>query len=123
MFTRTFSIVSKTVFTLAFVLGAQFASADVSGKWSFAVDVMGQTGNATVTIEQASDTVISGNYVGQLGTTDFTGTTAGDDMSFALVNDLGNVTYKGTLQDNGTIKGSVDFAGQAEGTFVATKAN
>jgi hypothetical protein len=44
-------------------------------------------------------------------------------MSFPLVNDFGSVTYKGALQDNGSITGSVDFAGMAEGTFVATKAN
>jgi hypothetical protein len=123
MLTRTFSNISKTVFTLAFVLGAQFASADVSGKWAFAVDVMGQTGNAAVTIEQTSEASISGNYAGQLGTSEFTGTTDGTQMSFTLVNDLGSVTYKGALQDNGSITGSVDFAGMAEGTFVATKAN
>jgi hypothetical protein len=58
-----------------------------------------------------------------LGTSEFTGTTDGTQMSFTLVNDFGSVTYKGALQDNGSITGSVDFAGMAEGTFVATKAN
>lgn len=123
MLTRIFSKVSKVGAVLVLVAGAQFASADVSGKWSFAVDVMGQTGNATVTMEQTSDATIHGTYAGQLGTTEFDGTTSGADVSFVLVNDLGSVTYKGSLQDNGTITGAVDFAGMAEGSFVATKAN
>ncbi|MDX1490271.1 MAG: hypothetical protein R3332_03230 [Pseudohongiellaceae bacterium] len=123
MLIRIFSKFSKVIFSAAILLSAQFAAADVAGKWSFAVDVMGQTGNATVTIEQESDTAIRGVYSGQLGNTDFTGTQEGEEISFALVSDLGSVTYTGTMQDNGTISGKVDFAGMAEGTFVATKAN
>ena len=66
MLINSLSKFSKVIFTAAIAFSAQFAAADVAGKWSFAVDVMGQTGNAAVTIEQDSDTAISGVYTGQL---------------------------------------------------------
>lgn len=120
MLRKTISKVSKMFAVLALVLGAQLASADVSGSWTFAVDIMGQGGNASVTMNQDGDK-ITGTYAGQLGNTDFTGSASGDDFQFVLVGDAGSVTYKGTLQDNGTVKGTVDLAGMAEGTFIGTK--
>ncbi len=120
MFKNTISRFSKAFAVLALVLGAQLASADVSGSWTFAVDIMGQGGNASVTMKQDGDKV-TGSYAGQLGNTDFTGSATGDDFQFVLVGDAGSVTYKGTLQADGTIKGTVDLAGMAEGTFVGTK--
>jgi len=99
------------------------ASADVSGSWSFAVEVMGQSGNASVTMTQTGDGTITGHYTGQLGDTDFTGKASGDELQFALVGAAGTVTYQGTLQADGSIRGTVDLGGMAEGTFVATKSN
>lgn len=110
----------KSFVFISFVLSAQFASADVSGSWVFAVEIAGQTGNAQVMMEQ-NDAAITGHYSGQLGNTDFQGTATGDDFQFVLVGDAGSVTYKGTLQADGTIKGSVDLAGMAQGTFTAKK--
>lgn len=102
---------------------APLASADVSGNWNFAVEVMGQSGNAKVTMTQAGDGTITGHYTGQLGDTDFTGKASGDDIQFALVGAAGSVTYQGTVQADGSIRGTVDLAGMADGAFVATKAN
>lgn len=110
-------------FCATLLLVSSLASADVSGAWRFAVDVMGQTGNASVTMAQGADGAISGHYTGQLGDTDFTGTATGNDFQFTLTGDAGSVTYKGTLQDDGTIKGTLDLSGMAEGTFVGSKAN
>lgn len=105
------------------LLVSTLVSADVSGNWSFAVEVAGQTGNATVSMTQNSDGSIAGHYTGQLGDTDFTGTATGNDFQFTLTGDAGSVTYKGTLQTDGTLKGSLDLSGMAEGTFVGRKAN
>ncbi len=110
----------KTSFLLGLALGAQLAFADVSGNWTFAVDIAGQTGNAQVSMTQEGD-AIKGHYTGQLGNTDFTGKATGNDFEFALVGDAGSVTYKGTLQSDGSLKGSVDLAGMATGTFTAKK--
>ena len=104
----------------ALLLGAQLASADVSGKWAFSVDIMGQTGVAQVTLQQ-DEAELSGHYSGQLGETDFNGSATGEAIEFVLVGAQGNVTYKGTVQEDGTIKGTVDLAGMAGGTFTARK--
>ncbi|MEZ5488697.1 MAG: hypothetical protein R3F50_00060 [Gammaproteobacteria bacterium] len=117
MFKRFFV---QSLVLVSFLLSAQFASADVSGNWVFAVNVMGQTGNAQVTMAQ-NESQLSGHYTGQLGDTDFTGSANGDDFEFVLVGDAGSVTYRGTLQPDGTITGTVDLAGMAEGSFTARK--
>jgi len=121
MFSNTMFRISRLTIAAVFMLGAQFASADVSGSWAFAVDIMGQTGNAAVTMAQGSDGAVTGHYTGQLGDTDFTGTASGDDFQFTLTGDAGSVVYKGTLQDDGTITGTVDLGGMATGTFTGKK--
>ena len=121
MFSNTLSRISRLTIAAVFALGAQFASADVSGSWAFAVDIMGQTGNAAVTMAQGSDGAVTGHYTGQLGDTDFTWTATGDDFQFTLTSEAGSVVYKGTLQDDGTISGTLDLGGMATGTFTGKK--
>ena len=121
MFSNTLSRISRLTIAAVFALGAQFASADVSGSWAFAVDIMGQTGNAAVTMAQGSDGAVTGHYTGQLGDTDFTGTATGDDFQLTLTSEAGSVVYKGTLQDDGTISGTLDLGGMATGTFTGKK--
>jgi len=122
MFKKSIHTISTGLFAL-FLLASGAVRADVSGSWSFAVEVMGQTGNASVTMVQAGDGSLAGHYTGQLGDTDFTGTATGNDFAFVLTGDAGSVTYKGTLQADGTLKGTLDLSGMAEGTFVGRKAN
>jgi hypothetical protein len=122
MFKKTFHTISRAA-CACLLLASSLASADVSGSWSFAVEVMGQNGVAAVTMTQGSDGTIAGHYTGQIGDADFTGTANGNDFQFVLVVDAGSITYKGTLQEDGTIKGSLDLSGMAEGTFVGRKAN
>ncbi|MCB1649170.1 MAG: hypothetical protein H7A05_00435 [Pseudomonadales bacterium] len=114
------AIAPRIVLFLSLILGASFANADVSGNWVFAVDIMGQTGNAQVSMTQKGE-AISGHYSGQLGNTDFTGSAKGNDFQFVLKGEAGSVTYTGTLQSDGTIKGSVDLAGMAQGSYTAKK--
>lgn len=114
------SLVFKSFLFLPLFLGAQFASADVSGNWVLAVSVMGQAGNAKVSMTQDGD-AIKGHYAGQLGDTDFTGTAKGDDFEFVIKGEAGSVTYKGTLQGDGTLKGTLDLAGMAQGTYTGKK--
>jgi len=122
MFKKSVHTISTGLLAL-FLLASSVVRADVSGNWSFAVDVMGQTGNASVTMAQAGDGTLAGHYTGQLGDTDFAGTATGNDFQFVLVGDAGSVTYKGTLQADGTIKGTLDLSGMAEGTFTGRKLN
>lgn len=111
-----------TGLVMAMALFGSAAWADVSGEWDFAVDIGGMgSGNANVTLQEAGDGTLTGNYSGQLGSTDFTGESDGTDFSFELASDMGSVTYSGALQDDGTLAGTLDLAGMAGGTFVATR--
>ena len=122
MLKKTLHTISMA-FCACLLLASSVASADVSGSWSFAVEVMGQNGVASVTMAQGSDGSIAGHYTGQIGDADFTGTATGNDFQFVLVVDVGSITDKGTLPEDGTIKGSLDRSGMAEGTFVGRKAD
>jgi len=104
------------------MLAANMAFADVSGDWAFNVDIPGAgSGNAQVTLQDAGNGALTGNYNGQLGSTAFTGTTDGSKFAFALQSDFGAIQYEGELQADGTLKGTLNLAGMGQGAFVATK--
>jgi len=104
------------------MLASNIAFADVSGNWSFAVNIPGAgSGNAQVTLEDAGNGTLKGNYSGQLGNTPVNGTTDGTKFEFALESDFGAITYSGSLQEDGTLKGTLDLAGQGSGSFTGTK--
>jgi hypothetical protein len=100
------------------------ASADVSGSWDFAV-TLGQlgSGNAAVTLNQEAEGKLSGSYSGQLGQTDVTGTWEGNNFEFSFPSAAlgGDITYRGAMQEDGTLSGTVVMGGQDAGTFTAAK--
>ena len=105
----------------SFLVSASMAMGDISGEWSFSLNVQGQSGSAVATIRQ-NDKEIEGTYVGQrFGTVDFTGTMVDGELDFQLNLDLGPIIYEGRMQDDGSIKGTADLAGMALANFVATK--
>ncbi|MDH7942440.1 hypothetical protein QGM61_01285 [Pseudohongiella sp. SYSU M77423] len=98
------------------------AYADVSGDWNFAVEIAGVgSGNASVTMQEAADGSITGTYSGQLGNTDFTGNSEGDNFEFVLTSQMGSVTYSGEQLPDGTLAGKLNLGGMGEGTFTATR--
>jgi hypothetical protein len=105
-------------------LFAQLASADVSGDWAFAV-VLGDagSGSAEITLAQEAEGKMSGNYFGQLANGPIAGTYEGNNFEFAFTSDaLGaDITYRGELEDDGTVKGSVIVQGQTMGSFTGKK--
>lgn len=104
------------------ILLSSAALADVTGSWNFAVEIAGVGGgNASVTMQQAADGSIAGNYAGQLGTTDFTGKADGNNFEFTLESQMGAVKYIGEKQADGTLTGKLDLGGMGEGTFKATR--
>jgi hypothetical protein len=103
-------------------LSLSAAFADVSGNWNFAVEIAGVGGgNASVTMQQAADGVITGTYAGQLGNTNITGKAEGNAFEFIVAGQMGSVKYMGELQADGTLKGTLDLGGMGEGTFTATR--
>ena len=95
---------------------------DVTGSWSVTVETEAGSGNPTFTLKQDGEK-LTGRYKGAFGEADLTGTVKGDkiEFSFKVSGQLeGTVTYSGTT-DGKTMKGKVNLAGAAEGTFSGKK--
>ena len=80
--------------------------ADVAGDWALSVDTEQGTTTPSVMLEQ-NGTELTGHYSSEsLGEADVKGTVNGKDVTFSLTADLGGqsieVTYTGTLQDDGS---------------------
>ena len=121
MFENKVSHTVRILIVFSFLVSASMAMGDISGEWSFSLNVQGQSGSAVATLRQ-NDMEIEGTYVGQrFGTVDFTGTMVDGELDFQLNLDLGPIIYEGRMQDDGSIKGTADLAGMALANFVATK--
>jgi hypothetical protein len=94
---------------------------DLTGKWLFTVTSDVGTGTPTVTFKQTGDS-LTGHYSSQtFGEVDFKGTFKDQKVVFTInATADGNafaVTYSGTMDGADAMKGTVDFAGMAGGTF------
>ena len=117
-------IIRNALLLLTFSLFAQLATADVSGNWTFAV-VLGEagSGNAEITLAQEAEGKMSGSYSGQLANGPIAGTYEGNNFEFTFTSvALGaDITYRGELESDGTVKGSVIVQGNTMGTFTGKK--
>ena len=113
----------KTLFIvsiLLLVLAVSACGADISGKWAF--DVVTDQGNGSPTFEfQQTGDKLTGVYKGALGEGKLEGTVKGNQVDFAVTTENGKIVYAGTLDGATKIKGQVDLAGMASGTFTGTK--
>lgn len=102
-------------------LGAQ--ATNVTGEWAFNVQTDQGGGTPTITLKQDGEK-LTGQYAGQLGNADLTGTLKGNAIHFTFTLDVQGqqapVTYDGTVEKD-TMKGKMDIAGMVNGTFTATK--
>jgi hypothetical protein len=119
------STLLKTTFAFAvlsfgLLQTASAAAADVTGDWAFEVEIAGNQGTPGFTFKQDGEK-LSGKYNGQFGESDLSGTVKDNNIEFSFeLEGGGKVTYKGTV-DGETMKGTCDYAGQAEGTWTAKK--
>lgn len=96
------------------------AAADISGDWAFEVEISGNQGTPGFTFKQDGEK-LSGKYKGQFGEADLSGTVKENNIEFSFeLEGGGKVTYKGTI-DKDSMKGTCDYAGQAEGTWTGKK--
>lgn len=96
----------------------------VTGTWNVTIELPNMTANPTMVLKQDGEKV-TGEYVSaQYGKFPMTGTVKGTDvvMSFQMnVEGTGlEVTYTGTIEKDGTIKGSVTYGDMMSGTFTAS---
>ena len=109
---------------VGFTVAAQ-ASADVAGDWALSVDTEQGTTPPSVTLEQ-NGSELTGHYSSEtLGEADVKGNVNGNEVTFSLsANVQGypiDVTYTGTVQDDGTLSGQISLGGLGGGTFTGKK--
>jgi hypothetical protein len=114
---------TRTLVLLCLISLAAWA-ADISGKWTFNVETPAGSGTPEFVFKQAGEK-LTGTYTGTFGTAELTGTVKGDAIEFSFETTLGDqkgkVTYKGTIDAAGKMKGDVDYAGLGQGTWTGTK--
>jgi hypothetical protein len=98
---------------------------DVTGKWLFSVTTDAGTGTPTVTLKQQGDS-LTGHYSSQLlGESELKGSIKEQKFTFTFRAEVQGtalvVTYAGTIDGNGSLKGTVDLGGQGTGTFTAKR--
>lgn len=105
---------------------AQDAPVDVTGKWIFDVQTDAANGLPTVTFEMDEDNMLKGHYSSEnLGEADLTGMVMGQDLHFTFEVDLQGfpveVTYEATIEDDDSMRGTIDIAGLTGGTFTGRR--
>ena len=97
---------------------------DLTGEWTFTVQTDQGGGSPTMIFKQDGDK-LTGKYKGQFGEADISGTVAGATFRFSFSGDAQGtaftVTYDGQVENADSVKGKVDLAGMATGTFTGTR--
>lgn len=105
---------------LVFTAASLFAS-DLSGTWNAKVDLGDQAGTPTFVLKQNGEK-LTGTYSGALGEAPIKGTVKEKDVTIDFESSGIKVHYAGKLDsEDKKIEGTVDYGGQASGTFTATK--
>ncbi len=111
----------KRILTILALLASAAFGADVTGNWTFEVESSAGSGSPKFALKQSGEK-ISGKYSGQLGEAEVMGSVKGKAVLIEFEVQGAKVIYEGTLDESGnTIKGKVDLAGQATGTFTGKK--
>ena len=101
------------------------AKTDLTGTWGITIELPNMTATPTMALKQEGEK-LTGEYVSaQYGKFPITGTVKGSDVTFSFaMNVEGNglqVTYTGTVDKDGGIKGNVGYGDMMSGTFYAAK--
>lgn len=118
---------AAVVFAVVVTASAAMAASQnsVAGTWNLSVVFDQGSGSPTIVVKQAGEK-LTGTYTGQMGEFPFEGTFKDQNIAFTVsVNMQGNeiaLVYTGTLEADGTLKGTVDLGGMASGTWTGKKA-
>jgi len=103
---------------------AQKPKFDVSGTWAFEVQTDQGAGSPTIAFKQDGEK-LTGHYSGTFGESDLTGTVTGADIAFSFNASVQGFsltsTYKGTVESDTAMKGTVTIEQVGGGTFTAKK--
>jgi hypothetical protein len=119
----------RMLVVVALFVAASVSSAatqdSVAGTWNLSV-VFDQGSGAPTVVFQQDGEKLKGTYTGQMGEFPLKGTFTDKKIAFTVsVNLQGNeiaLVYTGTLEADGTLKGTVDLGGMGGGTWTGKKA-
>ncbi len=109
----------KRILSVFLALGIAWA-ADLTGKWEFQVETSAGSGTPRFELTQKGET-LTGRYSGALGEAQVKGSVKGEDVEIRFEVSGSAVVYTGKVQKDGTLKGTVDLAGQATGTWTGQR--
>jgi hypothetical protein len=112
---------SAILATVIFLAASLFAI-DLSGTWNAKVELgSGQSGSPTFVLKQDGEK-LTGTYSGALGDAPVKGTVKGNDVTLDFDASGAHIHYSGKVDNDGKkMEGTVDYGGQASGTFTATR--
>ncbi|MDR1988657.1 MAG: hypothetical protein LBQ09_00330 [Acidobacteriaceae bacterium] len=106
------------------VVAAQSQKFDVSGTWAFDVQTGAGGGTPTIVFKQDGEK-LTGHYTGTFGEADLTGSVKGAEIQFSFSADMQGMAltsaYKGTIESNTAMKGTLSISQVGDGTFTAKK--
>ncbi|HEV2988811.1 MAG TPA: hypothetical protein VG759_10240 [Candidatus Angelobacter sp.] len=104
-----------------FMAATLCAASNLTGTWNATVKLGDQGGSPTFVLKQDGDK-LTGTYSGALGEAPVKGTVKGDEVTIDFDASGAPVHYEGKVDKSGNkIEGTVDYGGQASGTFTATR--
>lgn len=115
---KTILLFCSLLFGLILTTAAQ-TSIDITGTWIVQVETDMGSGTPTFVLKQEGEK-ITGTYTGTFGTSEVTGTLKGEVLHLEISIDGNTLRYDGTASAT-ELKGKVDLAGMATGTFVGKK--
>lgn len=113
----------KSLFLLSvlLLLAATAFAVDLTGTWNAKVNLGDQTGSPTFVLKQDGEK-LTGTYSGALGDAPIKGTVKGSEVTIDFEASGAQIHYAGKVDKDGKkMEGTVDYGGQASGTFTATK--
>lgn len=109
------------VLTLLVFAALPLLAADVTGTWNAKVNLGDQAGTPTFVLKQDGEK-ITGTYSGALGEAPVHGTIKGNEITLDFEASGAAIHYAGKLDAAGKkMEGTVDYGGQASGTFSAIR--
>ncbi len=116
--------VSCSLAAFLVVLALPAVAADISGKWTFAVETSAGSGTPIFTFQQNGEK-LTGSYAGALGEAKLEGTVKGDKVEFqfeiAAEGQKLKVSYTGAIESPTRMKGTGKYDQLGDATWTATK--
>ena len=97
---------------------------NITGAWVFQVETGQGSGTPTFNFKQEGEK-LTGQYKGAFGEAPLTGTVKGNAVEFTInveaQGQKATITYKGTIEKDGTMKGTVELGDLGSGTWTGKR--